>query len=186
MEQLRESINALRRKNYQGRYFVPEDALFRLLQRDKIREALKGKTQHYELEELVEIIFSGARKIFAILVLNHYEQYITRFVEHDQLQSTQSPLDHKLPFELEPLQILMTPGHAQLFDEKQWEFTAPVFTPSVLRRSLKFDTILPFIKEKEVGTGGFGTVYTIEIEPSHQIFDPSIKVSCYLSKLIFF
>jgi hypothetical protein len=172
MEELKDSINELRQKNYQSRSFIPQEALFRLMQRDKIREALNGKTENYKLEELVENIFRGARKIFAILLLNSHERYITKFIAGDQLQSSQ--LDYKLPFDLGQLQNLMSGGHAALFYDKQWEFTAPVFTPSVLRRSLQHDTILPFTKEQKVGSGGFGDVYLLDIDPNHQVFDSSV------------
>lgn len=173
MNELRDSINDLRRKNYQSRSFIPQETLFRLLQRTRIREALVDKNECYELGELVDIIFNGARKIFAILVLNCHERYITKFIEGDQLQSSQ--LDHRLPFHLEQLQTLMSRGHANLFYEKQWEFTAPIFAPFVLRRSLEYETILPFIREEKLGSGGFGDVYLLDIDPGHQVFDASVS-----------
>jgi hypothetical protein len=75
----------------------------------------------------------------------------------------------------------MSRGHADLFYEKQWEFTAPIFAPFVLRRSLEYETILPFIKEEKLGSGGFGDVYLLDIDPGHQVFDASVsQASCDL------
>jgi hypothetical protein len=176
MEKLQDSINELRSKNYQSRFFIPQEALLQLMQRDNIREALNTTIENYRLDEVVESIFRGARKIFAILLLNGHTRYIVKFIASDQLQSSQ--LDSKLPFDLEQLQSLIGAGHGSLFYDKQWEFTAPIFTPFVLRRSLHYDTILPFLGERRVGSGGFGDVYLLEIDPNHQKFDASITGVC--------
>jgi hypothetical protein len=107
--------------------------------------------------------------VFSILVLIGHPTYITQFIERDQLQQDQ--LDHKLPFDLEKLTKMMKKVHADLFHERQWEFTAPVLEPFVLRRYLADDIILPFIGQpKSIGRGGFGDVYQVYIDPDHQRF----------------
>ncbi|KAK2865046.1 hypothetical protein FQN49_003962 [Arthroderma sp. PD_2] len=79
----------------------------------------------HDLGTVVDRIYSGARRIFAILVVLKEVEEISRFLESDHFQA--SPLDHKLPFSITDLETLV-PNIAVDFFEKQWEFAAPVFT----------------------------------------------------------
>ncbi|PMD49796.1 kinase-like protein [Hyaloscypha bicolor E] len=172
MKKLRDSIDGLRCKNYQSRYFVPRQSLVKLLQTDIIQSELRGIVPLHQLPEIVQTIFRKGQLIFAILVLIDHLEYIAKFIESDQLQPNW--LDHRLPFDQQTLETMMEAVPASRFYEKQWEFTAPVFTPFMLRRHLTDDTILPFHSENKIGSGGFGDVYHITINTAHQSFDDSI------------
>jgi hypothetical protein len=161
MEEIRGSINSLRRRNVESRYYIPEAALYKVLDETSVRIALQQCAPH-KYEDLVKTISKGGRKILSILLLNSHEKYIEQFVAEDQYQTSQ--LDHRLPFELEKLHQLLQPIQAELFYEKQWEFTSPVFSESVLRRQLSDQTILPFTSESSAGKGSFGIVYKIQLD----------------------
>jgi hypothetical protein len=170
MEEIQYSINCLRRQNFESRYYISERGLYQALSEVNIRKALQHATvlEAYELEDLVKFVMKGARKILGVLILIGHVAYIKDFVGADQFQS--SPLDHRLPFELQKLNSLLRPLHAQLFHEKQWEVISPVFSESVLRRQLEDQTILPFSAEKIIGRGGFGTVYKVELDAEQNMY----------------
>jgi hypothetical protein len=130
------------------------------------------------LDEVVDKVYFGGRRIFAILVvLNGQEKEILRFIEHDHYQD--SPLDHRLPFAIGDLEII-APDIAIDFYEKQWEFAAPVFTRGVDHRLLDIRTALPFEENTKIGDGGFGEVFRISLYPGHQdisLISPN-KASC--------
>jgi len=181
---LRDSINDLRRPNFEHRYYIPEQLLFDLVSEELIRGVLVESClfQLYEVEDLTKAIHGGARKIFSILVLNSHFQYIKKFIEDDQLQTSQ--LDYKLPFDLSRLGKFMRESHARIFYEKQWEFTAPVFSESVLRRHLADETILPFISEETIGHGGFGIVHRVELDSEQNLYGPTYqKVPYFRNRL---
>jgi hypothetical protein len=152
----------------EAKSFVPHQDLYRLLTKSVIREALsKGaSTRWYNLDQVVDIIHSGGRRIFAILtVLNGQEQQILRFIEHDHFQG--SPLDHKLPFSRTALSAIV-PDIAIDFYEKQWEFSAPVLARGIDHRLLDDFTALPFTENRKIDEGGFGEVFKIILHESHQ------------------
>jgi hypothetical protein len=171
MEELKDLIIDKRRENIDCRWFVPHQALHDLMTKDVVEKAIRDtKIEHYHINDLTRAVLNGAQKIFAILALIGRPKCILRFVEDDNLQH--SHLDHKLPLPLEKLQrLLPSSSAARQFHEKQWEFTAPVFTGSVLPRVLEKEVILPYVgKTTVIGRGGFGVVHLVEVEPSHQIF----------------
>ena len=159
----------LRRQVEEGsKSFVPHQKLFDLLDRDVIQSVLQeGEVvPWYNLDSIVDRIYSGARRIFAILVvLKGQEREILRFLEHESFQN--SPPDHRLPFSESELKRI-APEIVIEFYEKQWEFTAPVFVRSVDHRHLQASIVLPFLEDKKIGEGGFGEVFKITLDPTHQ------------------
>lgn len=169
MQELQNSIRQLRTENHQGRYFFPQQSLYSLVTPDVVRKVLKEcKVAHHHTQEIVDAVVPGARKIFAILVVNNEVNCITRFIEQDQLQ--QAVLDQQLPFTRAELEVLLHGVHTIKIDdfyEKQWEFTAPVFSEKLIPRRLDSRTIMPFIEEDRIAKGGFGVVYKIKIHDEH-------------------
>lgn len=171
MEELKDLITDKRRENIDCRWFVPHQALRDLMTKDLVEKAIRDTNiEHYHINDLTRIVLNGAQKTFAILALIGKPHCILRFVEDDNLQH--SHLDYKLPLSLEKLQrLLPSSTAARQFHEKQWEFTAPVFTGSVLPRVLEKEVILPYVgKSTIIGRGGFGVAHLVKVEPSHQIF----------------
>jgi hypothetical protein len=82
------------------------------------------------------------------------------------------PIDHHLPFEFTKLEKLLGLLVAEEFYDKQWEFTAPSFSGSVIPRKLPNEFVLPFVSDEWVGES-FGAVHRIQVERSYQQFDRS-------------
>ena len=170
---LRRRIQKLRIYTDDGdRCFVPQKSLYNLLTREELRNVLTScnGVLSYHVDELVEIIFRGARRIFAILILlKGEEELISDFVRSDGFQL--SALDHKLPFSKETLSSIVSPDAIDDFYIVQWEFVAPVFSKGILHRVLDPRTRLPFICHRDTGKeGGFGHIYELEIHPEYHRF----------------
>jgi hypothetical protein len=152
----------------EAKFFVPHKKLYELLTRSVIFEVVsKSKiTEWFNLDQVTDKIYSGARRIFAILVvLNGQEKNIVRFIEYDHFQV--SPLDHKLPFSRDDLEKRV-PDIAIDFYEKQWEFSAPIFVRGVQHRALDVFTALPFVENTKIVNGGFGEVFKVTLHHGHQ------------------
>jgi hypothetical protein len=172
MEDLRAQIYACREKNHESRYFIPDQKLYEIRSENVVRDVLKDcNTAPHHLDELVQSIVKGAFKVLSVLVFIGQVRYISNFIKNDQLQHEPSQLDHKIPFHLGALKAILPEAIAVEFDERQWEFAAPVFPKRVIPRSLQQDIVLPFLKETRIGGGGFGAVYEIKLHDMHQEFD---------------
>jgi hypothetical protein len=169
MASLRAKIQKLRcQVAGEAKAFVPHEDLYELLTRSVIYNAVHecAITPWYNLDQLVDKIHAGARRVFAILViLNGQEKEILHFIEHDHFQA--SPLDHKLPFSKADLEVIV-PSIAIDFYEKQWEFSAPIFSREADHRFLDIFTALPFLENKKISEGGFGEVFSVVLHPGHQ------------------
>jgi hypothetical protein len=178
MDELRGAILEVQNKhrNVQGRCFVAEEDLRAVLTRDTVNQALYDKDidkncklEPYHIDEAVNVVINGAHRVFAILVLIRYTKFILQFIQGDNYQG--SGLDQRLPFDKDQLRsIFQAQAPIEEFYDKQWHFTAPIFSDSVFTRLLPRETILPITEEEQLGEGGFGNVYRIAIPPSHQRF----------------
>lgn len=170
MALLRKQIQSLRcRVPNEPRYFIPHRSLYELLTKEVISNTIKEyeDIRRYRLDETAEKIFKGGRRIFAILVLlKNEEKSITYFLEHDQFQ--RSSIDLRLPFPIQTLESIV-PDIAADFYEMQWELVAPIFARNVVHRFLDERIRLPFVLDHEIGEGGFGTVFEVQLHPDHQM-----------------
>lgn len=184
MEKLRNSILIVRGKNEntQGQHFASDQDLQQLITRQAVLDALFDKDiskdcrlEAYHIDHAVDVVVRGAHKIFAILVIIRQTKYIRNFVESDHFKEA---LDHGLPFQEGALKSFFpTQVTAREFFEQQWHFTAPVFSDSVFHRVFSNKTIMPYLEEELLGSGGFGSVYRIKVSPSHHLFQASREVS---------
>jgi hypothetical protein len=169
MDKLRTQIIGSREENVEGRLFFPYRAINELMKPDVILGVLREwNIPTPQLHEAAGSIARGALRTFAILVVIRSIRSILIFLKNDQFDYAR--LDQKLPLSRETLLALLPNDIADEFFEKQWEFAVPVFSKQILPRYLQTKTILPILEEKEVGKGGFGTVYEISLHPSHQNF----------------
>ena len=170
MALLQQQIDALRCKmDGRSKFFVPHQSLYNLLTRSVVLKSIQdcGGVPWYSVERTVDKIMAGARRIFAILVMLHREEkHILSFIEHDHFQG--SPLDSKLPLSRTVLDAIV-PHIASAFFERQWEFSAPVFSKDVDHRFLDDFAVLPFVKDRRIDEGGFGTIFEIALHPDHQV-----------------
>lgn len=175
LNDLRVAIEELRTPNCEGdKYFIPQEPLHSLMTPGLLKNVLpecRIALQH--MPEAVTEVLSSLRKIFALLVISGEAEMIINFMTQDQLQV--SPMDQKLPFSLEQFAKIFPSKTANykirsLFD-KQWEFITPVFSGKVVARALADKIILPIVEEKEIGDGGFGTIYEIKVYEGYCSFD---------------
>ena len=156
-------LKDLRRENSDHRWYVPQLPLCKALSEDAIRKALQDVgTKPYQLDEIVKHVLSHGIKIFAILVLTDQAAHVSKFIEACELH------DVRLPFSLNVLDKQLPLPFSKDFYEKQWELSAPIFRRGTINKSLNDRSILPFTKDRRIGTGAFGTVYEIELDHSHQ------------------
>ena len=172
MEALRRKVEHLRyqNENAYGGHFVPHDELQHLMTGDNVRNALEDSSmKRYSIDETTETIVRRAYRIFGILVLIRQPESILMFIKDDGHR--QLSIDDRLPFSLDVLQEIFSDDIVtRQFNEKQKEFTVPIFDRSALPRDLKGGITLPFLEDHHIGSGGFGNVHKIKISPSHQLY----------------
>lgn len=177
MEALRRKVEHLRyqNENAYGRHFVPHDKLLHLMTKENVQKALEDSAmKRYNIDETTKTIIRRAYKIFGILILISQPESILIFIKDDGHR--QSCIDDKLPFSLDALQEMFSDDIlTRQFNEKQKEFTIPIFDRSTLPRDFKGETTLPFVEDHHIGSGGFGNVHKIRITPSHQLYDLSTE-----------
>jgi len=160
-------------------YFTPSHLVRDTLKPELVRQSLlECAVGQHQVDEATQVIIDGAWNVYAILIMIRKPQYILAFIKDDHLQ--RSTIDDKLPLDLEKLKkILEDTITAEEFNDRQWGFTAPLFSKSVFIRSLPEQFVLPFLTEVELGDGNFGKVYKIQVEQSFQRFgcDPYHEVS---------
>ena len=165
MASLKQSIQGCRVKNHEGYHFIPQNTLYDLLDEKALREACKPHLKPGDLDDTVHTILRGAKKVFAILVVIDYIEDLNDLIHTDHFQA--SPFDHKLPFSIEFLESILPKLHAEEFYKNQWEFCPPFFTDSTIVRHLQPQTVLPYKRDEQFTTGGFGSVWAVEIRDEH-------------------
>ncbi|KAL4879762.1 kinase-like domain-containing protein [Aspergillus karnatakaensis] len=160
-------LNQTRINNVNYKKFIPRELLFDALEEVKndITQLVKASLPLQDVVEVVNVIFSRARKVFAILILIDQVQYIRNFIHSDHLQG--GDFDHGLPFEFQKLKKIIIDDYAAgWFWEKQWELCPPIFGKGIIPRSLNGRVVLPYVEQNPVGGGGFGSVYQVKFHPS--------------------
>ena len=114
------------------------------------------------------LIWETSLTIFAVLLLNGHEKYIVDFLYRRET-------DSRLTYTLDGLYFL-PPVAAQEFVNRQWELCPVVLNKSEIHRELEPREVLPYLEDHEVGTGGFGTVFKVQLENTCQTLVPQDKV----------
>lgn len=185
MDDLRRKIYATERRNYAERSFYPNDLIRGVMTEDSIRNALLDNNPTLgvripieHVDSAVRGILQGAQRIFGILVLIRQASLITKFIESDNYQP--SGRDNGLPFPRSYLNKMFRDSNTSLeFFNKQWSFSAPIFSRTVFVRSLEKKTVLPFTINKRLGEGAFGEVFDINIPEGHYMFSHSQVTPTY-------
>ena len=167
LQSLQRKINELRVETSDVKKFVPEAELYNVMSRATISKVVDEFVPFYHTEEVVEFITKDAPKTFSILVLINQVKYINYLIRDDQLQSR--CIDNLLPFSKARLKEILGDDYvAEMFYEKQWEFTVPVFSGRIIPRTLERQAILPYLRDTPLASGGFSSVYLLDIHPSHR------------------
>jgi hypothetical protein len=167
IQQLQRRIGEVRVENANVKKFVPESELYNIMSNDVVEAIVFDVIPSYYRHEVVGFIMKGACKVFGILVLINFAGHIKSFIKSDELQERH--VDNLLPFPKPMLQgILQDEYIVSQFFEKQWEFSAPVFSGRIIPRALGRETILPYLEDTKLADGGNSAVYKIKIHQSHQ------------------
>jgi hypothetical protein len=186
MEAISRALQTIRRENpTTNHYFTPSHLVRDTLKPELVRQSLlECVVEQHQVDEATQVIIEGAWNVYAILIIIKKPQYILGFIKDDHLQ--RSTINDKLPLDEEKLsKVFKDPITAREFYDKQWGFTAPLFSKSVFIRSLPEKFVLPFLADEELGEGSFGKVYKIQVEHSFQRFgcepyhEVSLNTECY-------
>ncbi|KAH7110535.1 kinase-like domain-containing protein, partial [Dendryphion nanum] len=113
-------------------------------------------------------IYSGRRQIFAILLWNHREEYITKFIE-------QRVSDNRLPLEKDLAQRIVPEFGESFALEWQWHFL-PFTLDSDLQLHhgiIENERIFPYLHEESIGEGTFGEVLLTAVDSFQQTLTAS-------------
>jgi serine/threonine protein kinase len=166
-------------------YFIPANAFDRCLTKDTIKAEMVrlGIDTSLPLEELADYVYKKSRKIFAILTMINKGDQIEKLLAH---HPSDADLPLRMPESAEYRRPLLpefagfeswSDRDIHSFSSTQWSFLAPFFsrgTSSAPHYELERQTILPFVEDKDLSaprSGGFSTVYDVQIHPAHHSFD---------------
>lgn len=147
------------------RRFVPEGSLKHILQTESVSDALNDPIFHipvHKRESIASDVCDEYSKIFAILLELHREDLLSTFYEND-ISDARLPLEEKTLGEF-------IPNETKQFSSLQHEYLAYRFRKGKFHKRLSQHQILPFIRQKNVGRGGFSTVYKVRVPSTHQNF----------------
>ena len=159
---------------YNQRSFIPDSKLVSIVTSTDIDECLReaGINPASLRAEVKHAIENGGQNTLAILAMLQFRpvKLIFNFLRNDQL--LEQGLDSKQVVAMleRKLSILGDESIAKQFIEIQWATTSPLFREDLSHRELRYRTILPFIRNKERGQGGFGTVYEVTLDQVHHGF----------------
>ncbi|KAF2500445.1 hypothetical protein BU16DRAFT_247175 [Lophium mytilinum] len=130
---------------------------------------------------LVDYILRGAKKIFAISISIGLEDAPLRkamsFFKANGFNDEKLPITHRQLDHLASLEIgvkvrkIWSRVRISQFFDKQWEFSAQIFSTAEFNHDLPQKSILPFTSMKKVAKGSFGGVYKTQIHSAHFV-DP--------------
>ncbi|KAH7083627.1 hypothetical protein FB567DRAFT_604662 [Paraphoma chrysanthemicola] len=118
--------------------------------------------------DIASTIFGKGRKLFAILLWNHKEESITKFIEH-------RILDSRLPLG-EPAVDNVVPDFGKSFaSDWQWRFLPFVLDSDLQTHHgiIEPERIFPYLHEESIGEGAFGEVLLTAVDSSQQTFTVS-------------
>lgn len=155
--------------------FLPRDKLYDIFTLPAIEGAVEELNYGAEYRiKLVDTVNSDRKIIFAILIYNRLENYITAFRKHEFL-------DSHLPLTKERAEEIMGSEFGpRLALDFQWMFLPYVFREGMLECSYHIGEryILPFITAKQIGTGAYGDVDKVRISPSQHEFTDQRVSTC--------
>jgi len=173
-----------------SRRFLPENKLEAFINDKSVRAELgytgrglarllgrwRSSADSVQADEVVSKVVSGAKKVFAILVIMDKVDRLSALLD-------EGLRDAHLPLSLDPsLQVVLShdKSHQFLFhewridevkrlvDEYQGPYLAPTLEADSQYRKLDERLPLPFIEAQEIASGGGGCIYRAKLHPNHQ------------------
>ena len=176
MDAFCEALSSRRLENSKARSFFPRGSVDAIVTLECIK-AILCEFHVCELQLVEELAINIKRNkttVFTILTSIRRTEHILDFVYTDQYADEPAHADHRLPLNLSSLEYILQPPSSNVvareFFDKQWEFIAPVFSRNTLARRLDRYTVLPFLIEEVLDSGGFGVVHKVTIHDAHRNF----------------
>ncbi|KAI1344882.1 hypothetical protein F5Y15DRAFT_9520 [Xylariaceae sp. FL0016] len=170
---MRIAYNATDREaHYKGDFpFLRDGSANKILTQQNLHDKVLGRVIHpgkEKADHYDRLIFSdpGLRIILLTILsrgtLEMLESFEARFLD----QSCESS-DKDLPFEMHYCLQLFGSRDGRKFFENQFPFLAPTLAEGTFRREYQSFRCLPYLEQKLLGRGSFGTVYKVKIERGH-------------------
>ena len=153
------------------RKFLPNGSLDDIFTSENILESLRGpsfKIGLHRLQNTVDLVLKDSKRIFAILVEERLEYALTDFIKNEIS-------DRELPVEKVRLKAVLEESAVDKFADRQWEYSAHVFSGGPYCRKLKAEGILPYVEQTPKGGGAFSRVYDVIVHPAHQKLDSEVR-----------
>ncbi|KAF8534362.1 hypothetical protein BDD12DRAFT_896100 [Trichophaea hybrida] len=175
---LRNEIEKLRKKNTDGKYFVCPGDLKELLTRETITRVIREcSVPDYQQSDIANLIFTEGSTLFAILIWKKWQHKLMSFVER-------GVLDKQLPLSVNEAEDIAEMFGGEFADTVQWEFRPRKLTKDMggYHCYFKDEEVLPFIAEDELGEGTYGKVWRMSVLPSLQSIFPKSNSSIFMVK----
>lgn len=180
-------------------YFLPMDILKKLVNTSSVEEELKASLcdlSPTEISERAKSTCESARCLFAVLIAIGQVKSLCKLLD-EGIVDGDLPLEKiKYPngFYLQRREDRRHKEHdlsiktmddwddvyIDAFSRQQWWMLAPVFHTRGMHLELQGSHILPFITDKsgEAKSGGYSTVWQVEVHPAHlPIWDSKVRLN---------
>ena len=170
MSQLKDLLIDGLLKTADNRFFMPDQTLKSLMTELNIKKTLlESGTNPEDIPSAWAEAKGPGMKCFAILVRIGHPRLFVQFIEN-------GVLDQYLPID--------KTGHGAFaefianevpseFFIVQYEYLAPLFTKNQIQKRLPDQFPLPFLKESQIYSGGYGTIYKVSLSSKHQGLVPN-------------
>ncbi|KAI9892303.1 MAG: hypothetical protein M1814_001502 [Vezdaea aestivalis] len=170
LERLRERIltEKVNAAGQSSRTFLPDTSLRQILEETDVPNVLRHppfSIESHKISSTVSFVTKKGSKIFAILTELNLGRSLVRFIAHDI---------HNDSLAVENIETLKTilDFDTISFTKCQWDYLAVKLSKRVYQWILKPNSILPYVSQKMIGSGGFSNVYIVSVHPAHQDIDP--------------
>ncbi|ORY10807.1 kinase-like domain-containing protein [Clohesyomyces aquaticus] len=166
-DQLRLKLSDIRKDSKSSGAFYPPTGIAEVLSIDAIRNCVFTiphlNDNPRDIQRFATLIRETCIRIFAILLVNRDEEHITEFLFRRENDSRIPYTETGLYF-FRDRNILI----ARRFVASQQEFDPVILKKGDIPRLLRDREVLPFLEDREVGHGAFGTVYKVVLHPTCQ------------------
>lgn len=158
---LRDMFRKARIPTSSYRHLIPDDAVERILTRDRIFRLLQQDlhAEIYRVGQYTDLACARATKVLAILIcIGRTAAFIDHFLHREIF-------DHRLPLTSPDL----PKEFASAFLDEQLHFTAPIFADNLFKE-LKSEVILPFSVDEPIdeAAGSFASLHKIQFALGYQ------------------
>ncbi|KAI0490093.1 kinase-like domain-containing protein [Xylaria cf. heliscus] len=157
---VRSRIRGSLRTNIHGTWFITESSAADCLPLQVLEGLLAKIVEPWGVNEAVDMIRNGGRKVFTILILIKEQEHIMSFLEYQSTRQPNATLDLQIPFSISDLESFLPSEVAREFEEEQWNLVVPVIRKQLFHQRFEPRVRLPFIESRRLGGGGFGSLQT--------------------------